>query len=39
MSRAFDNYYIMDYGVISASEVTQRRTNNNDQFIILPTVE
>jgi hypothetical protein len=39
MSRAFDDYYIMDYGVISASEVTQRRTNNNDQFIILPTVE
>ncbi|AQK82671.1 putative protein phosphatase 2C 33 [Zea mays] len=38
MSRAFDDYYIMDYGVISAPEVTQRRTGSNDQFVILPTV-
>jgi hypothetical protein len=38
MSRAFDDNYIMDCGVISASEVTQRRTDNNDQFVILPTV-
>jgi hypothetical protein len=30
MSRAFDDYYIKDYGVISAPEVTQRRTDNND---------
>jgi hypothetical protein len=30
MSRAFDHYYIKDYGIISASEVTQRRTDNND---------
>jgi hypothetical protein len=38
MSHAFDDYYIMDCGVISAPEVTQRRTDNNDQFVILPTV-
>ncbi|ONM51729.1 putative protein phosphatase 2C 33 [Zea mays] len=38
MSRAFSVYYIMDCGIISASEVTQRRTDNNDQFVILPTV-
>jgi hypothetical protein len=25
MSRAFDDYYIEDYGVILAPEVTQRR--------------
>jgi hypothetical protein len=30
MSRAFDDFYIKDYGVISASEVTQRMTDNND---------
>jgi hypothetical protein len=38
MSRAFDDYYIEDCGVILAPEVTQRRTDNNDQFIILATV-
>jgi hypothetical protein len=38
ISRAFDDYYIKDCGVILASEVTQRRTNNNDQFVILATV-
>jgi hypothetical protein len=38
MSRAFDDYYIKDCGVISASEVTQRRTDNNDQFVILATI-
>jgi hypothetical protein len=38
MSRAFDDYYIEDCGVILASEVTQRRTDNNDQFVILATV-
>jgi hypothetical protein len=27
---AFDDYYIKDYGVILASEVTTRRTDNND---------
>ena len=30
MSRVFDDYYIKDCGVISAPEVTQRRTDNND---------
>jgi hypothetical protein len=38
MSRAFDDYYIEDCGVILALEVTQRRTDNNDQFVILTTV-
>ncbi|PWZ08064.1 putative protein phosphatase 2C 48 [Zea mays] len=38
MSRVFDDYYIKDCGVISALEVTQRRTDNNDQFVILATV-
>jgi hypothetical protein len=38
MSRAFDDYYIKDCGVISALEVTQRRTDNNDQFVILTTI-
>jgi hypothetical protein len=38
MSRAFDDYYIEDYGVILASEVTQRMINNSDRFVILVTV-
>jgi hypothetical protein len=38
MSRAFDDYCIKDCGVISAPQVTQRRTDNNDQFVILATV-
>jgi hypothetical protein len=38
MSRRFDDYYIMDCDVISAPEVMQRRTDNNDQFVILATV-
>jgi hypothetical protein len=40
MSRAFDDYYIEDCGVILASEVTQRRTDNNNQFefVILATI-
>jgi hypothetical protein len=38
MSRAFDDYYIEDCGIILAPEVTQRRTDNNDQFVILATV-
>jgi hypothetical protein len=38
MSHAFDDYYIEDCGVILAPEVTQRRTDNNDQFVILATV-
>jgi hypothetical protein len=38
MSRAFDDYYIEDRGVILTQEVTQRRTDSNDQFVILATV-
>jgi hypothetical protein len=38
MSRAFDDYYIENCGIILAPEVTQRRTDNNDQFVILVTV-
>jgi hypothetical protein len=38
MSRAFDDYYIKDRGIILAPELTQRRTDNNDQFVILTTV-
>ena len=38
MSCAFDDYYIKDYGIISTPEVTQRRTDSNDQFVILATV-
>jgi hypothetical protein len=34
----FDDYYIKDCGVILVSEVTQRRTHNNDKFVILATV-
>ena len=30
MPRAFDDYYIEDCGVILASEVTQRKIDNND---------
>jgi hypothetical protein len=30
MSCTFDDYYIKDYGIILAPEVTQRRTDNND---------
>jgi hypothetical protein len=38
MLRAFDDYYIEDCGVILAPEVTQRRIDNSDQFVILATV-
>jgi hypothetical protein len=38
MSRAFNDYYIKNCGVISAPEVTQRRTDSNDQLNILATV-
>jgi hypothetical protein len=38
MSSTFDDYYIKDRGIISAPEVTQRRTDSNDQFVILATV-
>jgi hypothetical protein len=30
MSRVFDDYFIKVCGVISAPEVTKRRTDNND---------
>jgi hypothetical protein len=36
MSRAIDDYYIKDRDIISALEVTQRRTDSNDQLIISP---
>ncbi|PWZ20071.1 putative protein phosphatase 2C 48 [Zea mays] len=38
MSCAFDDYCIKDCGVISAPKVTQRRTDSNEQFVILATV-
>jgi hypothetical protein len=38
MSHAFDDYYIKDCSVNSVPEMTQRRTNNNDQFIVLTIV-
>jgi hypothetical protein len=38
MSRAFDDYYIEDCGVILATEVAHRRIDNSDQFAILATV-
>ncbi|AQK52500.1 putative protein phosphatase 2C 33 [Zea mays] len=38
MSHAFDDYCIKDCSFISAPEVTQRRTDNNDQFVILTAV-
>jgi hypothetical protein len=38
MSRAFDDYYIENRVIILTQEVTQRRTDNNDQFVILATV-
>jgi hypothetical protein len=38
MSRAFDDYYIEDCGIILSPEVTQRRIDNSDQFVILATV-
>jgi hypothetical protein len=34
----FDVYNMEDCCVILALEVTQRRTDNNDQFVILATV-
>ncbi|KAL6619403.1 hypothetical protein ACP70R_034542 [Stipagrostis hirtigluma subsp. patula] len=37
MSRAFGDYCVKDYGVISAPEVTQRRITGRDQFVILAT--
>uniref|UniRef100_M8BAW9 protein-serine/threonine phosphatase n=1 Tax=Aegilops tauschii TaxID=37682 RepID=M8BAW9_AEGTA len=37
MSRAFGDYCVKDYGVISAPEVTQRKITARDQFVILAT--
>ncbi|KAF6987300.1 hypothetical protein CFC21_097633 [Triticum aestivum] len=37
MLRAFGDYCIKDYDVISAPEVTQRRITARDQFVILAT--
>jgi hypothetical protein len=37
-SRTFDDYYIKDGGVISAPKVTQKRTDSNNQFVILTTI-
>ncbi|KAL6845010.1 hypothetical protein ACP4OV_025183 [Aristida adscensionis] len=37
MSRAFGDYCVKDYGVISAPEVTHRRISSRDQFVILAT--
>ncbi|KAK1697094.1 hypothetical protein QYE76_013791 [Lolium multiflorum] len=37
MSRAFGDYCVKDYGVISAPEVTRRRVTARDQFVILAT--
>ena len=36
MSRAFGDYCVKDYGVISAPEVTQRRITARDQFVVMP---
>jgi hypothetical protein len=38
MSRSFDDYYIKDCRIISAPEVTRRKTDCNDQLIIIATV-
>lgn len=37
LSRAFGDYFIKDFGLISEPEVTQRNINRDDQFIILAT--
>ncbi|KAK8698061.1 hypothetical protein V6N13_114192 [Hibiscus sabdariffa] len=37
MSRAFGDYCIKDYGLISIPEVTQRHITNKDQFVVLAT--
>ncbi|KAH7666684.1 Protein-serine/threonine phosphatase protein [Dioscorea alata] len=37
MSRAFGDYCIKDYGLISVPEVTQKNINDRDQFIVLAT--
>ncbi|RWR95263.1 putative protein phosphatase 2C 34 [Cinnamomum micranthum f. kanehirae] len=37
MSRAFGDYCVKDFGLISVPEVTQRHVTNRDQFIVLAT--
>lgn len=37
MSRAFGDYCIKDYGLISVPEVTQRNISSKDQFVVLAT--
>ncbi|XVE63096.1 hypothetical protein DITRI_Ditri06bG0172300 [Diplodiscus trichospermus] len=37
MSRAFGDYCIKDYGLISIPEVTQRHVTSRDQFVVLAT--
>ncbi|RZR71517.1 hypothetical protein BHM03_00005595, partial [Ensete ventricosum] len=37
MSRAFGDYCIKDFGLISVPEVTQRSINGRDQFVVLAT--
>ncbi|XP_020274580.1 probable protein phosphatase 2C 48 [Asparagus officinalis] len=37
MSRAFGDYCIKDFGLISVPEVTKRMVTDRDQFIILAT--
>lgn len=35
MSRAFGDYCLKEYGLISVPEVTQRNLSSKDQFVIL----
>ncbi|KAK3027722.1 hypothetical protein RJ639_042462 [Escallonia herrerae] len=37
ISRAFGDYFIKDFGLISEPEVTQRNITSRDQFVILAT--
>ncbi|XP_065852639.1 probable protein phosphatase 2C 73 [Euphorbia lathyris] len=37
MSRAFGDYCVKDFGVISVPEVTQRHISSRDQFVVLAT--
>lgn len=37
VSRAFGDYYIKDFGLISEPQITQRSIGSRDQFVILAT--
>ncbi|PIA61256.1 hypothetical protein AQUCO_00300649v1 [Aquilegia coerulea] len=37
MSRAFGDYCVKDYGLISVPEVTERNISSKDQFVVLAT--